>query len=143
MLWARLKMTFLICKPLCRREYCQIKSMIRYVEMSICRNINMRGTALIYVLLTIGIILSIMLFLTSVFGLKLKSAFDYPNSVTALYAADSGAEWQLYNRLKDPDAASPSLTNGATFTVVTPPGSFPVKVIGKFRGVSRSIEISL
>ncbi|MEK7659092.1 MAG: hypothetical protein AAB338_00325 [Patescibacteria group bacterium] len=103
----------------------------------------MKGTALIYVLLTIGVVLSIAFFLTSVFGLKLKSAFDYPNSVTALYAADSGVEWQLYNQFKDPDASSPSLTNGAVFTIATPPGSFPLKVIGKFRGVSRSIEISL
>lgn len=103
----------------------------------------MKGTALIYVLLTIGVVLSIMFFLTSVFSLKLKSAFDYPNSVTALYAADSGVEWQLYNRLKDPDAALPVLTNGAIFTIATPLGSVPIKVIGRFRGVSRAIEISL
>ena len=87
--------------------------------------------------------MSITFFLAALFGLKLKSAFDYPNSVTALFAADSGVEWQLYNQLKDPDAASPSLSNGATFSIATPPGSFPIKVIGKFRGVSRSIEISL
>ncbi|MBI4117285.1 MAG: hypothetical protein HY451_01180 [Parcubacteria group bacterium] len=102
-----------------------------------------QGTALIYVILTVGIVLSITFFLAAVFGLKLKSAFDYPNSVTALFAADSGIEWQLYNQFKDPDASSPSLTNGATFTIATPPGSFPLKVIGKFRGVSRALELSL
>ena len=102
-----------------------------------------KGTALIYVLLTIGVVLSIVFFLTSIFASKLRLAFDFPNSVTALYAADSGTEWQFYNSFKDPDAVSPSLTNGATFTVISPPSSFPLKVIGKFRGVSRAIETSL
>ena len=102
-----------------------------------------KGTALIYVLLTVGIVLSIVFFLTSIFASKLRVAFDFPNSVTALYAADSGLEWQFYNSFKDPDAVSPSLTNGATFTIVTPPGVFPMKVIGKFRGLSRALEASL
>ncbi len=102
-----------------------------------------KGSALIYVLLTVGIVLSIVFFLTSIFASKLRVAFDFSNSVTALYAADSAAEWQFYNSFKDPDAVSPSLTNGATFTIVTPPGTFPLKVIGKFRGVSRAIEASL
>lgn len=102
----------------------------------------MKGTALIYTLLTVGIILSIVFFMTAIFSSKLRLAFDFPNSVTALYAADSGIEWQVYNQLKDPDAASPSLTNGAAFTVTTLPGALPIKVVGKFRGVSRSLEIS-
>ena len=103
----------------------------------------MKGTALIFTILTVGVVLGVVLFLTTIFALKLRSAFDFPNSVTALYAADSGIEWQFYNIFKDPDAISPSLTNGATLTVTTSPGSFPLKVIGKFRGVSRAIEISL
>ena len=82
-------------------------------------------------------------FLSAIFASKLRSAFDFPNSVTALYAADSGTEWQFYNSFKDPDAVLPSLTNGATFTITTPPSSFPIKVIGKFRGVSRALEASL
>ena len=103
----------------------------------------MKGTALVYTLLTVGILLSITFFLTSIFAAKLRVAFDFPNSVTAFFAADSGIEWQIYNRLKDPDAGQPSLTNGAAFSITTPPGLFPMKVIGKFRGVSRALEISL
>lgn len=103
----------------------------------------MRGTALVFVILTIGVVLGIVFFLTSLFASKLRLAFDFPNSVTAFYAADSALEWQFYNKFKNPDAATPSLTNGATFTIISPPGSFPLKVIGKFRGVSRSVEASL
>ena len=102
-----------------------------------------KGIALIYVILTVGVVLGIVLFLSAIFASKLRSSFDFSNSVTALYAADSGTEWQFYNIFKNPDAVLPSLTNGATFTVVSPPGSFPLKVIGKFRGVSRAIETSL
>lgn len=98
---------------------------------------------MIYVILTVGVVLSIAFFLTAVFALKLRLAFDYPNSVVAFFAADSAVEWQLYNQLKDPDALSPSFTNGATFTITTPLGNFPIKAIGKFRSVSRAVEISL
>ena len=94
-------------------------------------------------MLTVGVILSIVFFLTSIFAVKLRLASDFSNSVAALYAADSAIEWQLYNTLKEPDANSPSLTNGATFAITTPLGSFPIKVIGKFRGVSRALEVSL
>lgn len=106
-------------------------------------NISKKGSALIYVLLTVGVVLNIAFFMASIFASRLKASIDIPNSVTALYAADSVVEWQLYNQFKDPDANQPSLTNGATFTITSPPGSFPLKVIGKFRGVSRAIEISL
>ncbi|TSC90932.1 MAG: hypothetical protein G01um10142_182 [Parcubacteria group bacterium Gr01-1014_2] len=102
----------------------------------------MKGTALVYTILTVGIFLSIVFFLTSVFSSKLRIDQNYPNSITAFYAAESGIEWQLYNQFKDPDAAGPILTNGATLTITTPLGTFPLKVIGKFGGVSRSEEVS-
>ena len=102
-----------------------------------------KGAALIYVMLTVGVVLGVVFFLTTIFSLKLRYAFDFPNSMTALYAADSGIEWQFYNKFKDPDAVSPSLTNGATFTILSPLGSFPVKARAVFRGVARSFEASL
>ena len=103
----------------------------------------MKGTALIYVILTVGIILSIAFFMAAIFAAKLRLSFDFPNSVAALYSAESAIEWQIYNQLKDPDASQPSLSNGATFTIVSPPGTFPIKVIGTFRRTSRALEISL
>ncbi|MEK7537242.1 MAG: hypothetical protein AAB584_02255 [Patescibacteria group bacterium] len=99
---------------------------------------GMKGTALIYVILTVGVILGIVFFTTAIFASKLRLAFDFPSSVTALYSAESGLEWQLYNTFKDPDANQPVLTNGSTFTTSVS----PLKSIGKFRGVSRSFEIS-
>ncbi len=99
-----------------------------------------RGTVLIYVLLTISIILSMALFLTAIFADKVRTSFDYPNSVTALYAADSGVEWCLYVNLSNVsppvpglvahwklDETSPSTTaadssgNGNTGTLVNGP----------------------
>lgn len=101
-----------------------------------------KGAVLIYVLLIAGIVISIAFVLTSIFATKVRLAFDFPNSVTALYAADSALEWRLYNERQDPDAAQPFLTNGASFTITTPFGEFPIKAIGTFRGVSRALEVS-
>ena len=97
----------------------------------------MKGTVLVYTILIVFITLNIAFFITSIFAAKLKSSYDYSNSVAALYAAESGIESQLYNFYKDPDANQPVLTNGAIFTITTP----PLRAVGKFRGVSRSIEI--
>ncbi len=105
--------------------------------------ITNRGSALVYTLLTVFVVLSIVFVLTSIFSSKLRIASSYPDSVVALYAAEAGVEWQIYNQLKDPDAAVPILTNGTTFSLISPPGTSPIKVIGKFRGVSRSEEVSL
>lgn len=101
-----------------------------------------RGTALVFTILTIGILLNIVFFLTSVFAFKLRIASGYDDSVTALYASDSGIEWRLYNLLKDPDAIEPVLTNGATMVFKNPPGISPIDVVGKFRGISRSFIVS-
>lgn len=97
---------------------------------------------MVYTLLTVGVIISIVLFMSSIFAIKLRLSLDTANSVTAFYAADSALEWQLYNNLNDPDANEPVFFNGATFVITSPPGTLPIKVIGKFQGTSRAIEIS-
>lgn len=97
---------------------------------------------MVYTLLTVGVIISIVLFMSSIFAIKLRLSLDTANSVTAFYAADSALEWQLYNNLNDPDANEPVFANGATFVITSPPGTIPIKVIGKFGGTSRAIEIS-
>ena len=100
------------------------------------------GSALVYTFLTVGVMLSIVLFMSSVFAIKLRLSLDTANSVTAFYAADSALEWQLYNSLNDPDASEPVLTNGAVFVITSPPGTLPIKVTGKFQGTSRAVEVS-
>lgn len=112
-------------------------------EASRISNGMKQGTALIYVLLTVGIMLSIAFFMASIFASKIRLSFDFSNSVAALYSADSAIEWKIYNQLKEPDANQPILENGATFNIVSPLGVLPIKVIGSFRGVSRAVEISL
>lgn len=101
-----------------------------------------KGTALIFTLLTVGVILGIVFFVSSIFAIKLRLSSEFADSVTAFYAADSAIEWQIYNSLKDPDAVSPSLENGATFIITSPPGTLPIKTVGKFQGVSRAVEVS-
>ena len=97
---------------------------------------------MIYTLLTVGIVLSIVFFMSSIFAIKLRLSLDTANSVAAFYAADTAIEWQLFNSLNDPDANEPLFTNGAVFTITSPPGTLPIKVIGKFQGTSRAVEVS-
>lgn len=112
---------------------------LKYLNIEIFSD---RGTALIFTLLSVGVMMAIVFFASSIFAIKLRLSLGFGDSVTALYAAESAIEWQLYNSLRDPDATSPSLGNGATFTIVSPPGTLPIKVVGKFRGVSRAVEVS-
>lgn len=101
-----------------------------------------QGSVLIYVLLIINLLITITFILTAIFAIKTRIAFDFPNSVAAFYAADSAIEWRIYNEFKDPDATSPTFSNGATFSITTQPGLLPIRAIGTFRGVSRAIEVS-
>lgn len=111
----------------------------RFCNCSFRSQTKSAGVALIYTILVVFVTLNIAFFISSIFAVKLRSSFEYSNSVIAYYAAESGIEWQLYNSFKDPDASQPSLTNGATFTITSP----PLKSVGKFSGISRAIELNI
>ena len=109
-----------------------------------------KGVAVIYAVLLMGFFLSIVFTLSAIFIPKLKIAGDVKRSVGALYAAESGIEWCLYvNRMGS--TPQPVMENGATFIngITNAPfveancSSFPIKSLGTYRGVTRSLEVSL
>lgn len=101
-----------------------------------------KGTVIIYVLIISSIAMGIVFLLTSIFASKVKTALEFPKSITALYAADTGIEWRIYEEMKG-GSNQPSFSNGASFSVETPFGSFPIKVIGNYKGANRSLEVSM
>jgi len=101
-----------------------------------------KGTTIIYVLIISSIAIGIVFILTAIFASKIKTALEFPNSVTALYAADTGIEWRIYEEMIG-SAAQPTFSNGASFSVETPFGSFPIKVIGTYKETNRSLEVSI
>ena len=102
---------------------------------------SQQGVALISSLLIVGVLLSILFSLSAIFIPKIRIATETKNSVVAAYAAESGLEWCLYKNRVDPDAPVPSMGEGVTFEVTDCTIS-PIKSIGKYRGVTRSFEVS-
>ncbi len=50
---------------------------------------------------------------------SIRQSSDIANSTKAVFAADTGIEWDLYRRFKDNSYPKPQLTNDASFDVVS------------------------
>lgn len=76
---------------------------------------------------------------------QLKLAEDINNSIIAIYAADSGAEWQLYQIRKNILVPTPIMSNGSTVTatVIGISPNFTIKSLGSFGNISRQFELKL
>ena len=97
--------------------------------------------ALITTILVVGVLLSIVFVLSAVFIPKIRVAADNKYSVTAVYAAESGLEWCLYEALVG-EIAMPVMGDGAWFDVVGGDCLVPpVKVIGHYKKTVRAFEI--
>lgn len=110
-----------------------------------------RGSIIIFTLLILSAILAMTLTLTKIFIPRIRTITEATNSIGALYAADSAMEWCLYNnREKSPLLVQPVMANGASYQIyrnnslsVCPVGeTLNYRTVGKFRGVSRSFEVS-
>ncbi|MBI2063343.1 MAG: hypothetical protein HYT61_03880 [Candidatus Yanofskybacteria bacterium] len=111
---------------------------------------NQEGVAVILVVLLMSIFLSMTLTLSAIFIPKIRTASDIKRSSGALYAAESGVEWCLYvNRIGS--AEMPVLSNGATFIngntnalfIPADCSTLPIKSIGTYEGVTRSLEVNI
>ena len=106
------------------------------------------GVAILFSILTVGVLLSIVLTLSAIFIPKLKLSSQTKSSVGAIYAAESAIEWCLYVNRIGP-VSLPTMANGATYTDGTGGildssdcAAFPIKVLGTYRGVTRAFEVS-
>lgn len=77
---------------------------------------NNRGQVM---LLTVMLLSGTVLGATSIAGLltvyQLRQSSNAADSMRALYAADTGVEWELYKNSKDASYPKPILSNGAEF----------------------------
>jgi hypothetical protein len=111
------------------------------------------GVAILFAVLLMGILLSIILTLSSIFTPKIRASFDVGSSTGAIYAAESAAEWCLYVSGVGP-AEKPVMFNGAVYKngLTEPPSDFSptgtectnniIRTIGTYRGTSRSYELN-
>ena len=118
---------------------------------------NRTGQVMILTVLALG---GVLLTATAIGGLltvlQIRQAADFSNSTKAIFAADTGLEWGLYQFFQPASTApQPSLTNGATFTVecfddlnnqlpdCTDFNTKYIRSFGSAAGVSRAFELSL
>ena len=107
-------------------------------------NNNQKGITLLLTVIIISIVMSIAILISNIVITQLKLAGDISDSVTAIYAADSGVEWQLYQIRYGTSVPVPVMSNGAivTTTVIGSYPNFTIKSLGSYRAVKRQFEVS-
>jgi len=107
-------------------------------------NNNQKGIALLLTVIVVPIVLSVAVLIASVVITQLKLAGDINHSTIAIYAADSGMEWQLYQIRNGVSVPAPVMFNGAAVSA-TVTGDFPnftIKSLGSVRDVNRKFQVS-
>ena len=110
---------------------------------------NQRGVSLYLALMIMVILLALVLGLSTIFLSQVKMIKEMENSVVAFYAADTGIEEVLVNRMSNPQNTSGSLEgSGATYNVeVYPRGvdcsanNYCIKSVGTYKKTKRAIEV--
>ncbi len=109
------------------------------------------GVIVIITLLLVTILSSIVIALAAIIIPRIRVSSEIKRSIGALYAADSAIEWCLYKPKNPGVTLANPLSDGATWTLTQQPpskpncsesGAGPVKAIGTYQGVTRSLEIS-
>jgi len=108
------------------------------------RTNDQKGSIIIYAISMLSVLIGISIIITAILVPKLRTSSDAINSVSSIYAADSGMEWCLYvNRGKPNPPAKPVLPAGVSLIIYEDQGATSVSncAVGTFRGVSRSLSI--
>lgn len=102
------------------------------------------GVALLLTVIILSIVTLVSVFIVSIVSNELKLVGDINDSKKAIYAADSGVEWQLYQIRQGASVALPIMSNGATVSVTVTGNhpSFTIKSLGSYNIVKRQFEIS-
>lgn len=99
-------------------------------------------------LLTVILLSGVILGTTAISGTlmlnQVRQATNATDSQKAIFAADTGIEWELYKRFKNNKYPEPLMSNGASFETASSTNS--IKSIGfsdSRRRVARSFKVSL
>ncbi len=107
-------------------------------------NKNQSGVALILTVIVSSVVLLVAGLIASMVATQLKLASDIGDSNIAIYAADSGIEWQLYQVRNGASVPTPLMSNGAIIstTVTGSAPNFTIKSLGSYGLVKRQLEVS-
>ncbi|MFH1346892.1 MAG: hypothetical protein ABIH10_01430 [Spirochaetota bacterium] len=101
-------------------------------------NRNSGQVMLLTVLILGGVVLSVSMIAGYITVQKIRQSSDATNSTKAIFAADTGIEWELYKQFKGP-ADKPVLSNGADFE--TSGSEYVKKSVGRSNNAFRAFEI--
>lgn len=105
-----------------------------------------KGIAVLMTVTIISVVILIATLIANIVMTQLKLANDIADSITAIYSADSGIEYKLYQIRKESNTenAEFSLSNGAMVSV-TVSGALPnltVRSLGSYHSVKRQFEVN-
>lgn len=112
--------------------------------MKFIKNNKESGIALLLTVIILSIVTLIAVSIANTVIVQLKLVGDMNDSKVAIYAADSGVEWQLYQLRMGDSVASPVMSNGAIIetTVTGTAPNFTIKSLGSYKSVKRQLEVS-
>ncbi len=108
------------------------------------KNKREKGIALLLTMIILSAGVSIAMLIAAIVVFQSKLSSDINNSTIAIYAADSGVEWQLYQIRNGASVPIPIMSNGATITTTVTGSSpnFTIKSLGSFGAVKRQFEVN-
>ncbi|MEK9170916.1 MAG: pilus assembly PilX N-terminal domain-containing protein [Patescibacteria group bacterium] len=108
------------------------------------KNKREKGNALLLTMIILSAAMLIAMLIATVVVVQFKLSSDVNYSMIAVYAADSGVEWQLYQIRYGDTVPAPVMSNGASIstTVIGDYPSFTLKSLGAYKEVVRQFEIN-
>jgi Tfp pilus assembly protein PilX len=107
-------------------------------------NNTQSGIALLLTMIITSAALLIAVLISNVVTTQIKLSSDIRDSTLAIYAADSGIEWELYQIRQGAAVPAPVMANGATIITIVSGSApnFTIKSLGSFGTVKRQFEVS-
>lgn len=107
-------------------------------------NKNQSGIALLLTIVILSAVLLVAVLIANIIIVQFRLSSDINFSTIAIYAADSGVEWQLYQIRTGTSVPAPVMSNGATIstTVTGTLPSFTIKALGTYKEVKRQFEVN-
>jgi hypothetical protein len=103
-----------------------------------------RGVALLLTIVILSIIVLSSIFIVDIAVAQLRLASDINDSAEAIYAADSGIEWQLYQIIKNKTTPLPIMLNGAEVSteIISTSPNYVIRSLGSSNLVKRQLEVN-
>ncbi len=103
---------------------------------------NERGVTMLLTMIILAVVLATAIAAAGVVVMQIRLAGNAADSVGAIFAADAGVEWQLYN-IRHSTTTEPVMVNGSTFlTSITWGSPTVLKSLGTFRSAKRQFRLT-